>query len=225
MGFDNAIGEELSFWGNTGQIIGVVKDFNSASLYSDINPIIMLVRPDWNENLFLRTQPGKTTEAITAMEKVQVKINPDFPFEYHFLDATYEKLYKSEQAISQLSLLFTAFALFIAGIGLLGLSIFSVQRRLKEISVRKVLGAEMSNLVYLLSKDFIVLILIAFLVATPIAFLIMQDWLSNFSFSIDLGFGVFLFAAGITVLITLLTVGFYAVKVAVINPIRALQSE
>jgi len=109
--------------------------------------------------------------------------------------------------------------------GLLGLSIFSVERRLKEISVRKVLGAEMGNLVYLLSKDFIALILIAFIIATPIAFLFMQDWLSNFSFSTDLGLGVFFFAAGITLLITLLTVGFYAIKVAVINPIQALQSE
>ncbi len=225
MGFDNAVGEELSFWGNTGQIIGVVKDFNSASLYADINPIIMLVRPDWNENVFLRTQPGQTAAAIVAMERVQAKLNPDFPFEYHFLDETYEKLYKSEQTISQLALLFTVFALFIAGMGLLGLSIFSVQRRLKEISVRKVLGAEMGNLVYLLSKDFIVLILIAFVIATPIAFWVMQDWLSNFSFSTNLGLGVFFFAAGITLLITLLTIGFYAVKLMVINPIQALQSE
>lgn len=225
MGFDNAVGEELNFWGNTGQIIGVVKDFNSASLYADINPIIMLVRPDWNENVFIRTQSGQTAAAISAMEKVQAKLNPDFPFEYHFMDETYEKLYKSEQTISQLALLFTVFALFIAGMGLFGLSIFSVQRRLKEISVRKVLGAEMGNLVYLLSKDFIVLILIAFVIATPIAFLVMQDWLSNFSFSTNLGLGVFGFAAGITLLITLLTVGFYAIKVAVINPIQALQSE
>ena len=107
----------------------------------------------------------------------------------------------------------------------MGLSIFSVQRRLKEISIRKVLGAEMGNLVYLLSKDFIVLILVAFVIATPIAFWVMQDWLNNFSFSTDLGLGVFLFAAGITLLITLLTVGFYALKVAVINPIQSLQSD
>ena len=225
MGFDNPIGEELGFSGRKGAIIGVVKDFNSASLYDQINPIIMVARRDWNENVFLRTEPGKAAEAIAAMEKIQSKINPDYPFEYHFLDVSYDEMYKSEQSISQLSLLFTLFALFIAGMGLLGLSIFSVQRRLKEISIRKVLGAEIGNLVYLLSKDFIVLILIAFVVAAPIAFLVMQDWLSNFSFSTHLGVGVFGFAAGITLLITLLTVGFYAIKVAVINPIQALQSE
>lgn len=225
MGFDNPIGEELGFSRRKGRIIGVVKDFNSATLYDQINPIIMVVRPEWNENVFLRIQPGKAAEAIAAMEKVQAKVNPDYPFEYHFLDASYEEMYKSEQSISRLSLLFTAFALFIAGIGLLGLSIFSIQRRLKEISVRKVLGAEMGNLVYLLSKDFVGLILIAFCIATPIAFWVMQNWLNNFSYSTNLGVGVFFFAAGITLFITLLTVGFYAIKVTVINPIQSLQSE
>ena len=225
MGFNDPIGEALTFGEFSGAIIGVVKDFNSASLYSEINPIIMVVRPEWNENVFLRTQSGKAAEAIAAMEKMQAQINPGYPFEYHFLDATYEELYKSEQTISQLSLLFAGFALFIAGMGLLGLSIFSVQQRLKEISVRKVLGAGVGNLVILLSKDFVIQILIAFSIATPIAFWVMQDWLSNFSYRVDLGFGVFFFAGGITLFITLLTVAFYAIKLAMINPIQSLQSE
>lgn len=225
MGFDNPIGEELRMGKVTGTIIGVVKDFNSASLYSAINPIIMVVRPDWNENIFLRTQPGKAAAAIAAMEKIQAKINPNYPFEYHFLDASYEEMYKSEQTISQLSLLFTIFALFIAGMGLLGLSVFAVQRRLKEISVRKVLGAGVGNLAVLLSKDFILLILIAFSIAAPIAFWVMQNWLGNFSYRTDLGIGVFLFAGSVTLFITFLTVGFYAIKIAVINPIESLQSE
>ena len=223
MGFDNPIGEALDFWGSSGEIVGVVKDFHLSSLYSDINPMVIMLRPNWSGNLLVRTKSGKSEEALASIAKIHARFNPDYPFEFSFLDSDYDEMYKSEKTIGRLSLLFTFFALFIAGIGLLGLSIFAIQRRLKEISVRKVLGANMGNLVLLLSKDFVLLILIAFILATPVAFWAMQDWLDNFSYSTNLGVGVFLFAAAITLFITLLTVGFYALKVAVINPIQSLQ--
>jgi len=225
MGMENPIGEELSFWGGTGNIIGVVKGFHSASLYSPIDPLIIQIRPSWNRMLFVRTQSNQTAAALTALENVHTRFNPTYPFEYEFLDEDYGSVYKSEQTIGQLALLFTLFALFITGMGLLGLSVFAIQYRLKEISVRKVLGAEVGNLVTLLSKDFVLLILVAFAVASPIAYLVMEDWLSNFAFRTNLGWEVFLFAGGITLLIALITVGFYAFKVATMNPIQALQSE
>ncbi|MEM1121136.1 MAG: ABC transporter permease [Bacteroidota bacterium] len=225
MGLDNPIGEELSFWGNTGNIIGVVKGFHSASLYSPIDPLIIQIRPNWNRTLFVKTKPNQTAEAIAALEQVHSRLNPAYPFDYQFLDRDYAAVYQSEQTVGQLAFLFTLFAIIIACMGLLGLSIFAVQHRLKEISVRKVLGAEVGQLVTLLSKDFVLLILAAFVVASPMAYFVMNDWLGNFAFRTDLGWEVFLFTGGIMLLIALLTVGFYALKVATINPIQPLQSE
>ncbi|MEM1121116.1 MAG: FtsX-like permease family protein [Bacteroidota bacterium] len=225
MGLDDPLGEELSFWGGTGNIIGVVKGFHSASLYSPIDPLIIQIRPSWNRMLFVKTKPNQTAAALTALENVHTRLNPAYPFDYQFLDKDYGAVYQSEQTVGQLALLFTFFAILIACMGLLGLSVFAVQHRLKEISIRKVLGANVGQLVTLLSKDFVLLILVAFVAASPLAYLVMDDWLGNFAFRTNLGWEVFFMAGGITLLIAMLTVGFYAFKVATVNPIQPLQSE
>ncbi|MFK7934576.1 MAG: ABC transporter permease, partial [Saprospiraceae bacterium] len=225
MGFDDPIGKELSFWGGKGNIIGVVKGFHSSSLYSPIAPLVIQIRPDWNGTLFIKTQPNQTAAALAALEEVHSRLNPAYPFDYQFLDKDYAAVYKSEQTVGQLAFIFSLFAILIAGMGLLGLSIFAVQHRLKEISVRKVLGADIGQLVTLLSRDFVLLMLIAFAVASPIAYFVMENWLGNFAFRTELGWEVFLFAGGITLLIAVLTVGFYALKVATVNPIQPLRSD
>lgn len=225
MGLEDPVDQQLSFWGSSGKIVGIVKDFHTTSLYSEIEPTIIWLQPSRTGLLYIRTAPGQANAAIASLESVQERLNPQYPLDYRFMDESYLSAYRSEQTIGQLSFYFTAFALFIACLGLIGLAVYTGQQRLKEISIRKVLGASISNLVYLLSKDFLLLILLAVIVAIPLALIFMQDWLRKFAYHIDVGVGVFLIAGGATLLIALLTVGFYAVKVAVVNPVEAIKAE
>lgn len=225
MGFEEPLGQQLSFWGNTGSIVGVVKDFHMSTLYSEIEPTIIQLRPRNTSWLYLRTEAGRTAEAISSLETIYERFNPAYPFEYRFLDESFRATYRSEHTIGTLSYYFTGFALFIACLGLIGLAVYTGQRRLKEISVRKVMGASLGHLVFLLSKDFILMILLAFLLASPLAYFLMEEWLGHFAYSIHVSFGVFLLAGIATLLIALLTVGFYVFKVAVSNPVQALKSE
>lgn len=225
MGFEDPIGEQLSFWNNTGSIVGVVKNFHMSSLYSEINPTIIQLRPRNANWLFVKTEPGQTAAAISSLEATYQRFNPNYPFEYRFLDESFDNTYRSEQTIGTLSFYFTGFAMFIACLGLIGLAVYTGQRRMKEISVRKVLGAPLQHLVYILSKDFLLMVLMAFLVASPIAYFLMKDWLNNFAYHVNLGFGIFIIAGLLTLFIALLTVGFYVVKIANKNPVQALKSE
>lgn len=225
MGLEDPLDQQLKFWGSSGKIIGVIRDFHTTSLYSEIEPTIIRLRPRGTSWLYMRTDPGLTEAAIAGLENVYERFNPEYPLEYQFLDENYLNAYKSEQTIGQLSFYFTAFALFIACLGLIGLAVYTGQQRLKEISIRKVMGASVSNLVLLLSKDFLVLILLAVVIATPLAFFFTQDWLSKFAYHTEMGIGIFLLAGAGALVIALLVVGFYAMKVAVINPIDAMRSE
>ncbi len=225
MGFEDPIGQRLNFWGRTGIIVGMVKDFHMASLHTTIEPAIIRLRPRSTSRLFLRTESGRTEEAIATLQGVYKRINPDYPFQYEFLDESFQESYENEQTVSTLSYYFTLFALFIACLGLIGLAVYTGQRRLKEVSIRKVLGASLSNLIILLSRDFLILVLIAFLIASPLAYYLVQGWLDNFAYRINIGIGLFLIAGGATLLVTLCTVGFYAAKIAISNPVEALKSE
>jgi ABC-type antimicrobial peptide transport system permease subunit len=175
--------------------------------------------------MYLRSSPGKTKEAIAGLVKIFKSFNPEYPLEYQFMDDTFNEMYRSEQVMGKLAMIFTAFALFIALLGLLGLAIFAGQQRLKEISVRKVLGANLVQIVYLLSRDFIFLVLVAFVIAAPLAYLFIEDWLDKYAYKISPGIGVFVLAGGATLVITLCTVGFYSLKIAFINPVNNLRSE
>lgn len=226
MQLDNPLDQQLSFWGASGKIIGVVKDFHTGSLHTEIEPTIIQLRPDGTDWLYIRTEPGKTKEAVAGLETIYKQFNANqYPLEYRFLDESYLSAYKSEQTIGQLSFYFTAFALFIACLGLIGLAVYTGQQRLKEISIRKVMGASLGSLVLLLSKNFLLLILLAALLATPVALIFMRDWLTGFAYHIDMNAGIFLIAGGVSLFITFLTVGFYAVKVAIVNPVDAIKAE
>lgn len=226
IGYDDPIGKPLTFWDIKGQIVGVVKDFHISPLHQPIEPLIMRLTKEqsWGY-VVVRTEAGKMKLALSNLGKLHKKLNPDFPFSYQFVDAEYQKLYGSENVIQQLSKYFAGLAILISCLGLLGLVIFSTEQRTKEIGIRKVLGASVINLWQLLSKDFVVLVLISCLIAAPIAYYFMQGWLQKYAYSIDLSWWVFV-AAGLGALgITLLTISYQTIRAALINPVKSLKSE
>ncbi|NRB46126.1 MAG: ABC transporter permease [Saprospiraceae bacterium] len=226
MGIENPIGEKVTLYGrDVGTIIGVVEDFHMSSLYNEIEPLIMLLRPNNTFRLFLRTEAGKTKEAIAGLEAVYKAFSPDVPFTYLFLDEQYQATYENELVVGRLSIALTALAVLIACLGLLGLATFAAHQRLKEISIRKTLGADVGSLLFLLSKDFMVLVLLALIIALPLSYLLMGQWLNSFAYHIAIGSGIFLTAAGGLIGITLLTISWETLKVAIVNPAKILRSE
>jgi len=226
IGYKNPVGKPLTFWQKKGTIIGVLKDFHFNSLHVPINPLVLRLGEniEWG-NALVRTQPGKTKEALASLEKVCKSLNPKFPFTYKFSDEEYQKLYKSEQVVSQLARYFAFLAIFISCLGLLGLVMFTAEQRTREIGIRKVLGATVSNVVGLLSKDFLSLVLIANLISWPLGWWAMSKWLQNFEYRIAIGWWVFALAGLAAVLIALLTVSFQAIKAAIANPVKSLRTE
>lgn len=225
MGMDEPVGKNLEVWEKKGQVIGLVRDFHSTSLYSPIEPLIFMLNPENSWITYIRIQAGKTGEAITYLESLYKKYDPDFPFEYDFLDKSYAELYKSEMTIGKLADYFTGIAIFIACLGLYGLASFTVQRRTKEISIRKVFGASVSRLVALLSKDFAWLILIAILLGSPVAWYLMNKFLSSYAFHTNLGIVVFIVTAGGIFLLALMTVVYQSFNASLSNPAESLRNE
>jgi putative ABC transport system permease protein len=226
IGYQQPVGKPL-WWGKRrGTIVGVVKDFHFASLHQAIEP--MVLRLDENRpwgTILVRTQAGKTKEAIAGLEKLCKSLNPKFPFTYQFSDDEYTKLYQSEQVVSKLSNYFAFLAIFISCLGLFGLAAFTAEQRTKEIGVRKVLGANVTGIVSMLSKDFLKLVAIAVVIASPIAWYAMNNWLQEFEYKQDMSWWVFAVAGLAVALIALLTVSFQAIKAAVANPLKSLRTE
>jgi ABC-type antimicrobial peptide transport system permease subunit len=220
-----AIGKSLTFNGNKGIIVGVVKDFNYKSAESAIEPLILAFNK-WNGGTVLvRTQPGKTEATIRALEKISKQLNPSFPFSYGFVDQDINNLYKGEQQMGSLFNAFAIIAIFISCMGLYGLSAFMAEQRTKEIGVRKVLGASVFNVVYLLSTGFTKLVFIAIAIAIPIAWFVTTKWLSGFAYRINVGWAIFLIASSGALAIAWLTVSYESVKAAIVNPIKSLRTE
>ncbi len=220
-----ATGKWVNFNGTKGTITGVVKDFNFRSLHDAIEPLIIYQQPEWTDVFYVKTAPGKTTEAIASAQAVFEKFNPGRVFKYAFLDETYDKLYKTEARVGMLFNLFAGLAILISCLGLLGLATFAAQLRTKEIGIRKVLGASVASVVGLLNKDFLTLLLLAFAIATPLAWYFMGVWLEDFAYRIELSWWVFALAGCAALLITFLTVGVQGVKAALANPAKSLRSE
>ncbi len=226
IGYKNPVGGSLTFWQKPGTIIGVVKDFHFNSMHEKINPLVLRLGEDigWGSAL-VRTKPGETKQALASLEKVCKDLNPKFPFTYTFSDEEYAKLYKSEQVVSQLANYFAFLAIFISCLGLLGLVIFTSEQRTREFGIRKVLGASPVILFNLLSKEFIMLVLIAIIIASPLAWLAMHNWLKDFVYHIDISWWMFVIAGALSILIALVTVSFQAIKAAVANPVKSLRTE
>jgi putative ABC transport system permease protein len=224
--YKDPIGKPLTFWEKKGTIVGVIKDFHFASLHEPIRPLVIrLMETDGWGTALVRIKAGKTKQALTGLEKICKELNPKFPFTYQFADEEYQKLYQSEQVVGKISNSFAILAIFISCLGLLGLAMFTAEQRTKEFGIRKVLGASIHSLFSLLSKDFLILVLIAFVIASPLAWIAMNNWLQDFAYRINITWWMFVAAGIIALAIALLTVSFQAIKAALMNPVNSLRTE
>ena len=224
----DAIGKDFKYGNRQGHIIGVMKDFHFESMHQKIAPMVLLMFPasvqSFN-NVSIKIAGSNISEAVSYMEATWKKYFPETPFEYSFLDDNFNRLYQSEQRQATLFTAFACIAIFIAFLGLFGLSAFAITQRIKEIGVRKVLGANTSSIVALLSKDFLKLVGIAAVMAFPVAWYAMNSWLKDFAYRINLQWWVFVLAAVLAALIALITVSYQAIKAAIANPVKSLRTE
>lgn len=225
---DNPLGKRVKFPGDTSgnylEVVGVVKDFNQKSLYNPITPLILLYRP--NTNLIqLKLSTANISSAITRIENTWKKIFPDIPFQYTFLDQDFDSQYAADQKRGKIFTAFSILTILITCLGLLGLIAFTTEQRQKEISIRKVMGANVGQIVPLITKNFVVLVGLSCIVAFPVAWYFMAKWLKIFPYNTGLSIMPFILSALVVLLITMLTVIFHTVRAAVANPVKALRSE
>lgn len=226
MGYKNAVGKPLS-WGNKkGVIVGVVKNFHFTTMHENIQPLVIKFAEELRYGTMLvRIKPGKTRETIATLEPLFRKFSSDDAFTYQFSDQEYTRLYKSETIVSRLAGIFAFLAIFISCLGLLGLAAFTAQQRIKEIGVRKVLGASISNIFSMLSAGFLKPIVIAMLIGLPIASYAMTQWLNTFAYKIGIEWWMFVVTGVATAIIALITVSYQSVKAALSNPVKSLRTE
>ena len=220
----NAIGKSLTFGDRKGSIVGVVKDFNFKPLQYAIDPLVL--RFNYGGGIVVvRTPAFKTAESIKTLEHIYAQLNPAYPLSYNFIDQDLAKNYKGEQQMGSIFNLFAILAIFISGLGLYGLSAFMAEQRTKEIGVRKVLGASVTNIVYLLSTGFTRLVLVAIVIAIPLSWFMVNKWLSGFAYHADVNWTIFALAALATLAVAWLTVSYESIKAAVTNPVKSLKTE
>lgn len=224
MGLENPVNSKMSAYGIDGHVIGVIKNFHMASLYDPIEPLIILYDPNWASLSHIKVR-GDLQQALAAIEGIHTKMDPDFPFDYSFMDQDYEAEYKNEMMISTLARSFTVISIFLSCLGLFGLSAFSASQRTREIGIRKVLGANVSGLMLLLTRGYIMLILLALILTLPLAYYYSNGWLENFSFRTNLGIEIFLLAGLAAILIGTLTVSIKSFQAANANPVDKLRTE
>jgi putative ABC transport system permease protein len=233
LGWENPLGKTITYpGGNNGkfQVIGVIKDFNFLTLRSPITPFALFheasnTYQSSSSTIVVRIDRNDISVTIRLLESEWKAVSPATPFEYEFLDKSLESQYEAEHRFGQVFLVFSLLTIFIACIGLLGLVSFSTEQRTKEIGVRKVLGASVSGIVGLLSKEFMKLILIANVFAWPIAYFAMNRWLEDFAYRVEIGWWVFALSGGLALVIALLTMSFQAVRAAQANPVESLRYE
>ena len=225
MGLKNPVGAKVKLWGEDKTILGVMKDFHTASVLQTISPIVFRYTPQNLEKAMVRIKPGAERETLAGIKDIYNKYNPGYNFTYTFMNQTIEAQYLSEQRILSLARYFAYMAIFISCLGLFGLAAFNTEMRIKEIGIRKVLGSSSFGILKLLSSDFIKLVLISILIASPIAWYLMKDWLLQFAYRIDIGWAVFVVAGVLTTLIALATISFQAIKAANANPVKSLRTE
>ncbi|MEJ7683120.1 MAG: FtsX-like permease family protein [Segetibacter sp.] len=210
--------------GAPGTIKAVVKDFHYSTLHQPIGPFVIFLGPNQVRNMFVKIS-GNIPAALQSIANVWKERVPYRPFEYSFLDDEYNALYKTEQRTAQVFALFAGLAILLACLGLFALTAYATAQRTKEIGIRKVLGASVSNIVGMLSKDFLKLVLTAAFIAFPVAWWVMNKWLQDFAYRINISWWIFMVAGLVAVLIALITVSFQAIKAAVANPVKSLRTE
>jgi ABC-type antimicrobial peptide transport system permease subunit len=226
MGLANPLEETLTWQGQPYRIVGVVHDAVMANPYSKVEPAMFLSDPLWANDMMFRLAPTVGThEALAQLEPLFKKHNPAYPFDYTFADEFHQRKFYTEELIGKLAALFAGLAIFVSCLGLFGLSAYMAERRTKEIGIRKVLGASVVNLWAMLSKEFLALVVISGLLATPLAAYFLKNWLDTYDYRIDLHWWVFVAACAAALALTLLTVSFQSVKAALSNPVKSLRSE
>jgi putative ABC transport system permease protein len=225
MGKNSVVNERFRFLGTDGTIVGVMKNFNFKSLHSEIEPLAIFVNPRYIFYALVRLASGDIQAGIKSVQSAWERIFPNYPFKYHFLDQALEDNYQNEKTMRSLIQLFAVLAVLIACLGLFGLAAFTAEQRTKEIGVRKVLGASIPGVVFLLSKEFVKWVLIANLVAWPVAYFVMKEWLNKFAYRTNLRIDIFLLSGLLAFGIAILTVSFQAIRAALANPVESLRYE
>jgi hypothetical protein len=226
-GFEDPVGKLFSIWQNEGQIIGVIKNFHSRPLHNEIEPLVLtLAQNDWGPNyVFLRIGPENTSQTLDDLAKMWQKFAPNYPFDFQFLDEAFEQLYRTDQRTGTIFKYFAILAIFISCLGIFGLAAFTAEQRTKEIGIRKVLGASISGIVSLISREFVMLLTLANLIAWPIAYFLMKRMLNNYAYRTSITVWIFVIAGMLAYGIALLTVSYQAFKAARTDPARALRYE
>ncbi|MDO6388757.1 ABC transporter permease [Pontibacter sp. BT731] len=227
---EKAIGQTLLWptWDNQdslkeGKIIGVVKDFHFKSLYDKVDPTVLQIYPGANIKVAVKMEAESMASSIDHVKEVWSKFSPEYPIEYMFMDDNFEKMYKAEDKLKSLLWIFTGIAIFVACLGLFGLAAYAAERRKKEIGIRKVMGAENKDIVTLLSKEFLMLIVVSALLAFPLAWYAMSTWLEDFAYRIDIPVWIFLVAGLFAAVLAFVTISYQALKAAMANPVSNLR--
>jgi len=223
---ESPIGKLFSIWEREGRIIGVVKNFHSRSLHDEIRPVVFTLTHNWAHNyIFIRINPEKAQSAVRSVESSWKQFAAGHPYEYDFLDDVFNRQYQTDQRMSSIINDFTFLAIFISCLGLFGLASYMAERRTKEIGIRKVLGASVSSVIFMLSKDFTRWVLIANVIAWPITWYVMSQWMQNYAYRINIRWWMCLLAGGLALLIALLTVGYQSIRAATANPADSIRYE
>lgn len=205
--------------------MGVVEDYHYTPLNNEIRPLILAIKPEQYRYILFKTRSENMPSTLEYIERICNQFEPYYPFEYHFLDESYDTLYKNERGLGNIFKYFALLAILISCLGLFGLASFVAEQRTKEIGIRKALGAPVSGIVLLLSKEFTKWVLLANIIAWPIAYYVMAKWLQNFPYRMDIGLWIFILAGALAFIIAITTVIFQAVKAALANPVDALRYE
>ncbi|MGN6266168.1 MAG: ABC transporter permease [Ginsengibacter sp.] len=224
---EDILNKEVSIWGDVIKcpVVGVVKDFNDRSLRQSVAPLIMATNSTMYRQASIKLATANISSTMQAVKKVWRQTFPDYVYEYRFLDDKIASFYEQENQLSQLYKIFAGIAIFLSCLGLYGLASFMAVQRIKEVGIRKVLGATAGNIVYLFSREFVILISIAFVIATPLAWYFMNRWLQDYAYRINISWPIFLIAGIAAMIIALATISFQAIKAAIANPVKSLRSE
>lgn len=225
MNMENPVGKKFYLWNMEAPIIGVVKDFHFKSLHEKIEPLVLRIEHDWQRYAFLKISSENIAETLAFIEETHKSFLPEYPFTFRFLDEAVGNLYNAEKRINTILGYFTFISLFISCLGLIGMAAFTAQKRTKEIGIRKVLGATVSNIFYLLTKEFVILIGIANLVAWPLAYYTVRNWLDGFAYKMEISIDIYLISGIAAILIALLVISYQAVRAASTNPVDTMRYE
>jgi len=225
MEMEDPIGKRLLIWGEEGIIVGVVKNYNFDNVRNGISPLILKLSPEQTRFIFIRLKPGKISETIEFIKNKWQAFFPGYPFKFSFFDDKLDDLYRKELNVGKIISVFTCIAILISCLGLFGLASFTTEQRTKEISVRKVIGASESNIIQLLSKDFLKWVFVANIMAWPLGFWIMSKWLQNYAYRIPIGVWIFLLSGLGAMVIALITISFQTIRAANTNPVETLRYE